>query len=105
MGCNRLEDNPAAQSLGDGFGFRVNMQLIVNAANVIAGSMDAYLKHVGSSLVGMAFYEEPEQTHFLWCQLFVEFFGWAGFLKQSGDFSRSLWRHRSAASMRLAYCL
>lgn len=36
-----LEDNAAPQGLADGLGFRMDVQLLVNAADVIADSVDA----------------------------------------------------------------
>jgi hypothetical protein len=49
-----LIDDPAAQSLGDGFRLGVSVQLVVYVANVIAGCMNAYLEQIGRSLICVA---------------------------------------------------
>lgn len=53
-----LIDDPAAQCLGDGFGFGMDMQLVEYVASVIAGCMNADFERVGSPLVGVPFHEQ-----------------------------------------------
>src|SRR5438876_12363343 len=47
-------DEPVAQRLPDGFGFRMNVQLVVDAADVRPHGIDAEAEGIGRSLITMA---------------------------------------------------
>jgi hypothetical protein len=49
----RLADNSALERRANGFGFRMYVQFVVNAANVIAQCIDGDVESVGSGLVAV----------------------------------------------------
>src|SRR5438093_9346054 len=97
-----LRDQVAAEGLTDGLGLGMDVELFVDAADVIADGIDAYAELAGGALVAVALHEQLEEAHFLRRELLVQFLRRAGLLEQGDDFARDLGRHGGAAVMCLA---
>ena len=48
-------DDSVAEGFGDGFGFGVDVQLFVDAANVVSHGVDAYVEAFGGALIAVPF--------------------------------------------------
>ena len=59
----RLSDETRLEGLGDRFGLRMDVQLIINRSNVVADGVDADPHLVGRGLVAESLGEEGEEAH------------------------------------------
>src|SRR5262245_13778871 len=87
-------DQPIAQRLHDCLGFGVNLQLLVNAAEVKADGVNGDAEFGGGGLVVMSFDEQPKQSYFMRRQLTVRVVGRTKRPEESDHAARNLRRHR-----------
>src|SRR5215467_899251 len=87
-----LRDQGAAEGLAYRFRLGVDVQLLVDAADVGADGVDAQLELFGCALVAVALGQQLQQPDFVGSERLVDLLGRTGLLKQcdhfAGDFRR-----------------
>lgn len=98
-----LTDHAISECFADGFGLRVDVQLLVDAANVVADRINADIEVERRPFVAVAFRQQLEQTYFLGRELLLRRLRSNGnLLKGRHDLPRDVGRHWSAPGGRFA---
>ena len=67
-----LLDEAVSQRLADRFRFGVDVQLFIDAANVVANSVDADIEPVCTALIAVALGQKLQQLDFLRSEFFIQ---------------------------------
>ncbi len=85
-----LGDEAAFKSLAHGLGLGMNVQFIVDAANVVADGVDAHVEVIRGCLVAVTICKHPQQPDLVGSEVMVDSFHWTGLAEQLHDFAGDL---------------